>query len=604
MKSEEGIPEERHPRDTLIAAIFVFIWAVTAVGCFSRIHTLLEDRHHPLASPLVMVKVAIMVLLGLWAAGYSGLGQLELFAPAELWRLLPEFLFNIIIVQFVRPMAVVLFCVVVSTPAATLESAPVTLDQGATRSRGERQLKERTRGLGSHRRKKKEEVEIVKSVEGGEGTRGDKFHMPFLRLEGVSGFSNDVGRDDDMYSALEGEDVRSNYRQNNPREQGNIGRLYGKPFIHVVNVGKGHTASQSNSTPCKGNAQGLFTGTVQGNYSLLDIELRSTCQTPAEWDECAIGKNHVRSREVNSNSYSNMCDVATVPKANWEGEHDISCSYSSSGSCASSGFGSGSGYADADGLITAPPLPPASAAAAALPFLDGRSTSNTIGTDQGSRDSSRGCMECVSALIHWIIGRVPPEDAADTDSSAITRWSRLFGWRVALRLRIFVPFVFIFLIVTILCVILAAREDILHCYERLSEMAVCKTPAIQPMAGRLYLPRTLSILALVNNSLLVLLWTVSGVECLSRIGNVLTKQSFLRTFLIGTLLLASLTMYQVLQLFDQLRYNALLTLVLLVLQNISENALVILLMLRLGSGSGKMPRWYSLVGSVLSTDES
>ncbi|ORC86017.1 uncharacterized protein TM35_000312030 [Trypanosoma theileri] len=610
MNSEVGVHEKRSLRDTVIGCVFVIVWVLTAVGCFSRIHILVEDRHHPLASPLVAMKVTIMVLLGLWAAGCAALGQLGLFAPAEEWRLVPEFVFNVVIVQFVRPAAVVLFCVVVSTPAAAPSSTSVTVEQAAPRnnnsnSRVERQIKESSRGMGSRRSKKKEMVEMVKNVEVTHSN--DRFHIPYLQQrEGISNFDNDFVRDEDMYSALgEVEDVRSNPRQNNSRERGNGGKFYNKQSPNMLNVGNGYTVTRNNSTPGKGIPQPLFGATVPESYSVLDSECRSNCQAALEWDEGLTGRDFLGGREMYNNSYSNAYDVATIPKANWEGEHDVSRSYSS-GSCASSGFGgSGSGYMDAEGIgttiVVAAPAAAAATTTTPTPFLGGSSASNSTRTNRSSRDRGR-CMSCVSSLIHWIIGRIPSDDAAYTDSNAMTRWSRLFGWRVALRLRLFIPFVFLFVVLSIYCVISAARGDVVHCIERLSEMSVCKMPGIQSISDRLYLPRTLTILATVSNSLLLLVWTVSGVECLGRIGNVLTKQSFLRTFFIGALLLSSLTMYEVLQLFDELRYNGLLTLVIRILKNICENVLVILLMLRLGSGSGKMPRWYSLVGSVLYAD--
>ncbi|EKF30939.1 hypothetical protein MOQ_005231 [Trypanosoma cruzi marinkellei] len=223
-----------------------------------------------------------------------------------------------------------------------------------------------------------------------------------------------------------------------------------------------------------------------------------------------------------------------------------------------------------------------------------------IGLENGNSyfNCKQRCYRIAVYIAYWLIGLPPPGELVGSEGNAMEVWSRLLLWRIALRVRSILPVWFLSIALSGVFVSFLLTEEVRGCLERTSETAVCRTPGMDSISPpRLYLPRSISIIGLVDNALLLVLWVVCGVECLSHIGNLVTKQRFARTYIVGVLLFVLHTIYDSVELFDELRYNGLVAVVLISLRNVCDAVLVMLLALRLGSGKKQMPRWYCFLAS-------
>ncbi|KEG08587.1 hypothetical protein DQ04_06861030 [Trypanosoma grayi] len=515
----------------VLGVIFVALWCVVAFLCFSRIHPLLDDRHHLLASPLVPVKVCIVTLLGLEAIAYAAMGELELFFPDAPWRLMPAYVFHITVQLFLRPAAVVLFCIVVSTPAALYGCA---------------------RRTAPHTHAQRDVTATPVAVAAAAPVNGSAaFRSSFLCREGTRGIDD---HDDDGYSVMDC-GGRGDYTRSGAEERccTSVTDVADVQLMYTV-PGEDDEDEECRAPVAMTPRNGPHRSGVR---SPLQLDFLTRKIVEGDDSESQIARQKLMIWEDNLTIVDRNLD---------ENER-----HHSSGS-------------------TVPGM--------SQPQLMTTMECWEISAVTSGYSWKDRCVQCGSTLFRWVFGRPPPEDLADEHESLVERWSRQLLWRVALRLRLFILLWVFFFLLSIVFVECALKEELRSCHERTSELAVCRSIGLGGAAPRLHLPRTLSILVLINNALLLLFWAMCGAECLSRIGNVLTKQSFLRTYLIGALLLAALTMYECLQLFDALRYNGLVTVVIVSLKNVCDGFLVLLLALRLGTASRRMPQWYTLLGSL------
>ncbi|RNF22799.1 uncharacterized protein Tco025E_03114 [Trypanosoma conorhini] len=507
--------------EAVLGGVCIGMWLLVTVVCCSRAPLLLEGSHHPLASPLVAIKVAIVVLLALWAFCYAGLGEFDLLFPDAHWRILPACLFYLLVLQFLRPIAVLLFCVVISTPAS--------FSQGVVSGRANQEA--------SLPNRRADSVATLPVDAAG------KFPVLYLRREGLVGA-------DFQGACSAAEEVGSEGQAQN--RCGVAGR-----FTH-------------GAAPCCASVA-----------NTEELDLKGLADTPL-----STIRGGIRHAQLNH----------MIHAANVLGGVD----------------GSDGAMRPLPGGWEPPPLEdpvgaesrqesnrsellPGSANDAARAPEESFGGYNLYGEEcgVGASHPRRSCCFIPATVGYWIIGRVPPEDVAGLRESPTERWSRLLLWRIALRMQSLILVWLLSICLSCVFVSFALTEEVRSCMERTSETAVCRAPGMEALSPpRLHLPRSLSIIGLIDNALLLLLWVICGVECLGHIGNAMTKQSFVRTYIVGALLLMLHTIYDSVELFDELRYNGLVTVAIFMLRNVCDAILATLLALRLGSGNNRMPRWY------------
>ncbi|CCD11837.1 unnamed protein product [Trypanosoma congolense IL3000] len=146
--------------------------------------------------------------------------------------------------------------------------------------------------------------------------------------------------------------------------------------------------------------------------------------------------------------------------------------------------------------------------------------------------------------------------------------------------------------------ITALREDAQDCWEHFSELVICWVELANGTSRRLYPPRSFALLLLVSDAILLGVWMASGISCLRKIGNVSTKQTFRRTYGVGAALLTLSITYSCMSVFSPLRYNAIVTVLLLVFRNMCDMMMVLLLTVQIGSPSKQVPWWVSWLKNV------
>ncbi|ESL06548.1 hypothetical protein TRSC58_05776 [Trypanosoma rangeli SC58] len=511
----------------VLAGVCIGMWVVAAALSLSRTPLLLEDRHNPIASPLVMVKVVTLVLLALWGLCYAGLGELGLLFSDAHWRIIPACIFHILVLQLLRPMAVMLFCVVISTPASCSQSLV------HAHARRETSPSNRQADCGA-----------MLPVDAEE-----KFHVPYLRREGL------VGVDfRETYSVSE--ELDSVRQSRNPRGvAGGFTHVTDPSCASVTNTEGfelvNSIADSTLLTNCGDIPHSQLSHIIHTVKVLGGVDGDNTVRPlPGGW-----APSHVKGAvDLKLQQESNGSDVLPASPVNVEVR-------------ASEEVGDCNTYSDGCSGMHVPP--------------------------------SRRCGRVLYAVGYWLIGRLPPAGVVGMRESATEQWSRLLLWRVALRMQ---PLIFVWFMSIGLSSVFVAfllMDDVRGCMERNSETSVCRTSGMDGLSPpRLHLPRSLSIIALVDNALLLLLWVVCGMECLSHIGNVMTKHSFARTYVMGALMLVLHTMYDAVELFDDLRYNGLVAVVMLVLRNVCDIALVMLIALRLGNRNRRVPWWERFIESL------
>ncbi|RNF01379.1 hypothetical protein TraAM80_07026 [Trypanosoma rangeli] len=500
----------------VLAGVCIGMWMVATALCLSRTPLLLEDRHSPIASPLVMVKVVILVLLVLWALCYAGLGELGLLFSDAYWRIIPACIFHILVLQLLRPMAVMLFCVVISTPASCLQSA--------VHANARREMSPSN-----------QQADCVAMLP---VDTGEKFHVPYLRREGLVGV-------DFRGTCSVGEELDSVRQSRNlPGVAGEFTHLTDPSCASVTNTEGLELVDSIPLTKCGDIHYSQLSHIINTAKVLGSVDGDSTGRPlPGGWDPSQV-KGPVGGKlqqESNGSEVLPVYPVNAKAKASEEvADYNI--------------------YSDECSGMHVPP--------------------------------SRRCSRVLSAFGYWLIGRLPPVGVVGMQKDATEQWSRLLLWRVALRMQ---PLIFVWCMSIGLSSVFVAfllMDNVRGCMERNSEISVCRTSGMEGLTPpRLHLPRSLSIIALVDNALLLLLWVVCGVECLSHIGNVMTKQSFARTYVMGALVLILHTLYDSVELFDELRYNGLVAVVMLTLRNVCDIVLVVLIALRLGNSNRRMPWW-------------
>ncbi|RNF17829.1 hypothetical protein TcG_05670 [Trypanosoma cruzi] len=512
--------------ETVVAGLCIGMWIVVTAVCLSRTPFLLEDRHHPLASPLVTVKVTILILLAFWALCYAGLGEFDLLFSDAPWRIVPACIFHLMAVQFLRPMAVILFCIVISTPA--------TSSQGLVRVNSKQ-------AVSSHNRRSDRVATMQVDAE-------RKFHAPYLHRE-------ELGDVDyrNAYSEAEEDDSGGHMPEKSSVGRGfaNTTNSFSLSILNPIKLDLDYGIKNTTpSTNCNSIRLSQRSPTIQKLGALNNfVKADSLRPSPGDWEPCKM-----------------QCQLDGYLQGESSGSENVKHE----------------------------PVP----LRRAPDENEGQGVQ--IGLDSGNIyfDCKQRCYRVAVYIGYWLVGILPPGNRVGSEGNAMEVWSRLLLWRVALRFRSILPVWFFSVSLSCVFVSFLLTEEVRGCLERTSETAVCRTPGMDSVSPpRLYLPRSISIIELVDNALLLVLWVVCGLECLSHIGNLITKQRFVRTYIVGVLLFVLHTIYDSVELFDELRYNGLVAVVLISLRNVCDAVLVMLLALRLGSGNKQMPRWYSFLAS-------
>ncbi|KAG8342285.1 hypothetical protein TRVL_06885 [Trypanosoma vivax] len=518
---------------------FIIIWLLVAACSISRVKAMLKARRRPFAAPLLPSKVILLSLLSLYALCYAALGEFSLICPLSNWRFIPELTFNVLVLHLLRPVVILLYCSIVSTSAAVNFPGNTTCNE---------------KGLPESPSKHPNTA-----PSGEQGSMPPPDHRQ----------SQAVG-----CTPLDENNAAAPPQPTRERAAGTCVEL------------------------CKESDDQLSTNSYEGpavsQPSLCrEDKLNNMPPSCREAKDFANGNNAkqgaafalVVEEELQPMSPTYSVRNGRMTLAGFEDEGEV---YPQNALVEMSNLAFGSGVGSG----------------VASPLVSKKTEVRMLAADSERTKAltSPGCPEPMSPSPQTTDNphhcRRDNAEGNDARDDVTELWSRRMRRTVLLKLGcVIVPLTF-FLPPSIYLAVHTNFRDIESCKEHILEFDVCWTAAAGEGVQYLHLPQAFAVISLVSNVLLLPIWVVYGIQCFRNIGNIKTKECFQRTYTIGVLLLVLLISYSCVSLFDSLRYNRVITSMLIILQNLCDASLAMLLVMRLGGSTKRTPRWYSKLISL------
>ncbi|SCU65418.1 uncharacterized protein TEOVI_000622200 [Trypanosoma equiperdum] len=537
--------------DFCIGALFVGLWLAASVLPFSRVGAMLEDRDHPFAAPLHMMKAILLVVLGAWAICYALIGELGLLFPANVWRFTPEFCFYALGRHTLRQVAILLYCIIISTPGAVLSSKGRRRCETRECDGADIELDELHSG-------REAVVPILNCIHGavemGRSAGSDSFREPHISFNGSrSHLPSRTNRDDNsrLHSAAAPAEWNNTHTYS-PCENG-----VGPGYLHEGGVVMPSDIHIQLKPSLSVSDTDSF---MDGPFSSSSVHFRDSGANPAS--------QFPRGSRVNMNSSS-------FPPSRVHNNEEC-------------GIRSGAASVREAESYTVP-----------LNQQTLVSVHISGGASSATRKPPNSFKRKLCFVRNWLTGGPLPTFGTDDEVTRATdkcgplvhRWKRLVLWDAVLKLRLVLLMWIITFTLVVYLAVAASFEDVQACHEPISETAICWVNRSATPAQRLHPPRSFTTIFLFSDVILLLVWMICGVRCLQNIGNITAKQKFRRAYLMGASLIMLSITYSCFSIFDPLRYNGIVTVVLLIFRNVCDLLLILLLVVQVENSSGPKPSW-------------